>query len=267
LIMLSAKTDSKPKTTRDSFLDGRLTIVQPASGPRTAIDALFLAAAVPAQVGRAHRVLEAGAGTGVVSLAICARVDDAHITGVEVQGELAALARENAALNGFDDRCAIIEADITESGPALKNAGLLRESFDHVVANPPFYTQGRCREASNPQTAKAYSAGQGELEKWIKFLTTMATPRATLTLIHRAEALAELLRLLEGRFGGIAVYPLFPREGEPAKRILVQGIKGSRAPVELLPGMVLHKLNGDYTESADEVLRGLAGLTLSKMKK
>ena len=262
--MLSAKTDSKPKTTRDSFLDGRLTIVQPASGPRAAIDALFLAAAVPARMGEANKVLEAGAGTGVVSLAICARVEDAHITGVEVQGELAALARENARQNGFEDRCAIIEADITGSGQELKNAGLLRESFDHVAANPPFYTQGRCREASNPQTAKAYSAGQGELEKWIRFLTTMAAPRATLTLIHRAEALAELLGLLEGRFGGVAVYPLFPREGEPAKRILVQGIKGSRAPVELLPGMVLHKPNGDYTESADEVLRRMTGLNFLK---
>jgi tRNA1(Val) A37 N6-methylase TrmN6 len=259
-----ARSERAAKTTRNSFLDGRLSILQPEKGPRAAIDALFLAAAVPAIEGKAQRVLEAGIGTGVVSLAICARIGDAQITGVEVQGVLAALARENARQNGFEDRCAIIEADITGSGQELENAGLLRESFDHVAANPPFYTQGRCREASDPQTAKAYSAGEGELDKWVRFLTTMAAPRATLTLIHRADALPELLGLLEGRFGGIVVYPLFPREEEPAKRILVQGIKGSRAPVELLPGMVLHKPNGDYTELADAVLRGMTGLNFRK---
>ena len=264
MIMLSARTDPSQQTSRDSFLDGRLTIVQPASGPRAAIDALFLAAAVPAEACKAQKVLEAGAGTGVASLALCARVKDTHITGVEVQPELAALARENARLNAFEDRCRFIEADLTGGTGELENAGLVRESFDHVAANPPFYTRGRCREAADPQAAKAYSADSGDLEKWVRFLTTMAAPRATLTMIHRAELLGRLLALLEGRFGAVAIYPLFPREGAPAKRILVQGFKGSRAPVELLPGMVLHKPNGDYTDAADAVLRAMAGLTFRK---
>ena len=262
--MSSARTDFAARTTRNAFLDGRLTIMQPESGPRAAIDALFLAAAVPAVAGKAQKVLEAGVGTGVASLAICSRVSDAHITGVEVQPELAALARENARLNAFEDRCRIIEADITGGAQELEDAGLVRESFDHVAANPPFYTRGRYREAANPQTAKAYSAGQDDLEKWIRFLTSMAAPRATLTVIHRAEMLGALLKLLDGRFGAVALFPLFPHQGAPAKRILVQGIKGSRAPVEVMPGMVLHKQDGAYTKEADAVLRANAGLALRK---
>lgn len=260
--MLSAKTNPAPETTRDAFLDGRLTIKQPASGPRTAIDALFLAAAVPAIAGKKQRVLEAGAGTGVASLALCARVGDAQLTGVEVQPGLAALARENARLNNFSERCRIIEADIMAPAHVLEDAGLVRESFDHVAANPPFYASGQHREAADPQVARAYGAKPGDLEKWVRFLAAMAAPRATMTMIHRAEMLGELLALFEGRFGALAVYPLFAREGAPAKRILVQGIKGSRAPVELFQGLILHKPDGDYTETADGVLRAMAGLSL-----
>ncbi len=258
----NATPEIKQDTTRDAFLDGRLTIVQPASGPRAAIDALFLAAAVPVETGREQSVLEAGAGSGVVSLAICARVEDARITGVEIQPELAALARENAALNGFADRCRIIEADVTGGADELERAGLVRESYDHVAANPPYYTPGRHREAADPLTAKAYSAEQGDLRKWVGFLATMAAPRASVTMIHRAECLGQVLALMEGRFGALAVYPLYPRDGAPAKRILVQGVKGSRAPLQLLPGMVLHETNGDYTGAANAVLREMAGLKL-----
>ncbi len=167
--MLSARTEFPAKTTRNAFLDGCLTILQPESGPRTAIDALFLAAAVPALAGKAQRVLEAGMGTGVASLAICARIEDALITGVEVQPELAALARENARLNAFEDRCRIIEADITGGAQELEDAGLVRESFDHVAANPPFFTQGEVREGSDPSIARAYIAQDGYLEKWVRF--------------------------------------------------------------------------------------------------
>jgi tRNA1(Val) A37 N6-methylase TrmN6 len=56
------------------------------------------------------------------------------------------------------------------------------------------------------------------------------------------------------------VYPLFPKQGVPAKRVLVQGVKGSRAPLELLQGMVLHQADGSYTQEADFILRDGAGL-------
>ena len=98
------------------------------------------------------------------------------------------------------------------------------------------------------------------MEIWVRFLTSMTAPRGTLTLIHRAEALDELLGLLKGRFGALAVFPLFPKQGTPAKRVLIQGIKGSRAPLEMLPGMVLHEADGSYTDPANHILRGGAGL-------
>ena len=258
--MSSARSDPASRTTCDAFLDGRLTLRQPRKGPRAAIDALFLAAAIPADEGQAHSVLEAGTGTGIASLALCSRVNDCLVTGIDVQRELLALAQENVRRNNFEDRITLVEADITASGDSFEAAGLARESFQHVAANPPFYASGEAREQADPSTARAYTAQPGDLEKWVRFLVSMAAPRGTLTLIHRTDTLEELLSLLKGRFGALVIYPLFPKKGAPAKRVLVQGIKGSRAPLELLQGMVLHEADGSYTQEADLILRDGAGL-------
>ena len=252
------------EVTRDAFLDGRLAVRQPKSGPRAAIDAVFLAAAVPVVPGSAQRVLEAGTGAGVASLMLCARADDVQVTGVEVQAVLAKLARENAALNGMQDRLHVIEADVTSPWIRLEEAGIARESFDHVAANPPYFTNDAVRRRADQRTATAYSFGADALEKWVRFLTTAVAPRGTVTLIHKPQALPMLLELLEPRFGALRVFPLFPASGAPASRVLVQGTKGSRAPLELLPGMVLHQSDGRYTSDADAVLRGARALKLNR---
>lgn len=253
--MSSALTDVSLETTSDAFLNGKFTLLQPANGPRAAIDALFLAAAIPAVKGSSQSVLEAGTGTAIVSLALCSRVDDCQVTAVDIQSDLLLLAQENVRQNKFDGRITLVEADITGAMDTLETVGLERESFDHVAANPPFFTAGEVRVQADPSTARAYTAQPGDLEKWIRFLTSMVAPKGTLTLIHRADALEELMALLKGRFGALVVYPLFPRQGVPAKRVLVQGIKGSRAPLEMMPGMVLHKPDGSYTDEADFILR------------
>lgn len=249
------------ETSCDAFLDGRFKAYQPLNGPRAAIDALFLAAAIPARAGGRETVLEAGLGVGVASLALAARVSDARVTGVEVQPGLCSLARENIALNGMDERIAVVEANLASSPGILKDAGLVPGSFSHVAANPPFLTRGHARVSPDRSIAKAHAADEGALEDWIKFLTRMAGKRASLTLIHRADALDTLLGLLKGKFGGLTVFPLFPRAGAGATRIIVCGTRGSRAPLELARGMVLHRADGGYSDEANAVLRDGEPLT------
>ena len=164
-------------------------------------------------------------------------------------------------------RFTAIRADITAPAKVLAAAGLLRESYDHVIANPPFHAEGAVRAAPEPARATAHVMGPGDLAKWVRFLTAMAAPQGRLTLIHRAECLGELLGLLQGRFGDVAVFPLFPKAGGPATRIIVQGRKGSRAGLRLLPGLVLHEAEGAYTAEAESVLRDGAALPLVAPKR
>ena len=246
----------KPGTTTDDFLGGRIQIVQPKSGHRAGSDAVFLAAAVPVEKGA--RVLEAGAGVGVAGLCLLARLPMLEVTAVEVDQDLCALARENAGRNGFADRFTAIEADVTAPAKLLRTAGLVREGYDHVIANPPYFAEGAVRAAPEPARAVAHVMGHGQLGRWVRFLTTMAAPKATLTLIHRPEYLGELLGLLQGRFGDVAVFPLFPKAHEPATR-------DHRARAQRKPGR-LASLAGPCAARRDGRLYGGSGRDPSRRR-
>ncbi len=251
------------ETTEDAFLGGALRIRQPRSGHRAGLDAVFLAAAVPVAQGRPQRVLEAGAGTGLVSLAIACRAPHVHVTGIERAAELTALAEANAAANGLADRVTFVTGDVTRPLSKLAPLGLEPEGYDHVVANPPFAAEGSVRLSPSPGRRAAHAMAPGELERWVRFLAAVAAPGGRLTMIHRPEALPALLAALGSRFGGIAVFPLFPRPGVPAHRILLCARKGSRAPLSLLPGMVLHESDGRWRPEAEAILRAPRALEIA----
>ncbi|GFO82968.1 MAG: methyltransferase [Methyloceanibacter sp.] len=250
----------RPETTADAFLGGRIDVVQNKAGHRAGSDAVFLAAAVPAKGGES--VLDAGAGAGTAGLCVLARVPEANVTAVEIDEAQCALAKTNAVRNGFEARFRAIAADLTAPSKVLGQAGLIREGYDHVMANPPFYAEGSVRAAPDASRAAAHVMPQGELERWIRFLATMAAPKGSLTLIHRAGQLGSLLEALKDRFGDLAIFPLFPRPEAPAGRVIVRGRKNSRAGLRVLPGLVLHEAGGAYTKEAEAVLRGGTALSL-----
>jgi tRNA1(Val) A37 N6-methylase TrmN6 len=239
--------------TCDAFLAGRILVRQPRTGFRSGLDAVFLAAACAARDG--DRVLEAGCGAGAASLCLLARRPGAHVTGVEIDPDLAALARDNAEENGVSAAFEVIAADVASSWSELEGRGLLRESYDHVMANPPFFSHARSRVSANPGKHRARAMSEGGLEAWIRFLAAAAKPSGRCTMIHTAEALPELLAALEWRFGGLRIAPLYPKADAPAIRVLVSGIKGSRAPIAIAPGVILHEGDGTPTAAAQAILR------------
>ena len=240
-------------TTTDDFLGGRLKIVQPKSGHRAGSDAVFLAAALPALPG--ERILDAGAGVGVAGLCALTRCPLIHVTAVEIDAWLCGLATENAVSNGVTERFCALNADVTAPAKRLAATGLKREDYDHVMANPPFYAEGSVRPAPDAGRAVAHVMAPDELETWVRFIVTMTAPKGMVTMIYPADRLGDLLPLIERRFGAIAVFPLFPKAGEAATRVIVQGRKGSRAALRLLPGLVLHRPGGGYTDEVEAVLR------------
>jgi len=243
------------QTSIDAFLDGRFTLEQPRRGPRAAMDALLLAAIVPCFEDKSERVLDAGCGCAPIALSIATRYPLVHVTGVEREREMVALARRNVAHNEVEKRINIIEADLVRPLGELPAEGLEPQSFDHVVANPPFYRHDESRGCKDEHKSAAHRLQQGDLAHWLRFLTAMAAPKAVLSLIHRPETLPELLELCKGRFGGLKIVPVYSSPHGAAIRILLQGIKGSRAPLCLLPGLVLRDEEGQYNPQIEAVLR------------
>jgi len=227
-------------TTLDAFLGGRLMVAQPARGYRAGLDPVLLAASVPARRGQS--VLELGCGVGVASLCLAARVAGLRLTGLELQADYAALARENAARN--DAALEVLEGDVAAMPPALR-----QRRFDHVIVNPPWFDRAASVAAQEP----GREAGLGEavpLETWIAAAARRLVPRGRLSLVHRAERVPDILMALAGRLGSIELLPLAPRAGRDAHLVLVRARKDGRAPFRLHAPVVMHE--GDRHEGDHE---------------
>lgn len=237
--------------TTDAFLGGRLVVRQPAAGYRAGIDPVLLAAAVPARAGES--VLELGCGAGVAALCLGRRVPGIRLAGLELQPDYAALARENAAANGIP--LEVLDGDIARVPAALRE-----RSFDHVLANPPYYR----RETRTPAGNGGRETALGEatpLADWVEAGMRRLRPGGRLTVIQRADRLPDLLAALGERQISCHVLPIAPREGREATRVILAAVKGGRAPFRLAAPLVLHqgaahlRDGEDYTAPVQAVLR------------
>lgn len=246
--------------TEDGFLGGRLRLRQPATGHRAGHDAILLAAATEARPGQ--RIADFGAGVGAAGLALARRVGGIELVMVEIDPALAALAAVNAAANGIEARAVML--DVGASAAAFADAGLAPDSFDGVLMNPPFNDGLRQQASPDPARRVAHAAMAATLEGWIHAARRVLKPGGALTLIWRAEGLADALAALARGFGSVAVLPVHGKDATPAIRILVRAIKGGRAPLRIYPGLMLNEQAGAPTPQAQALLSGAAVLPLAQ---
>jgi len=241
------------EVTDDAFLGGRVQVWQPAHGFRAGLDSVMLAAAVTASPRQ--RICDLGAGAGVVSFCLAARVGELHITGVEIERGLAELAHANAARNNaapFE----VVVADVLKRPRMLES-----QSFHHVMTNPPFHSTERGTRAPKADKARATSAPARELVDWLRFARALARPKGWVTAILPPEQLSPALAALSPEGKGVEVIPLWPKAGADAKRIIIRTRMNSNAGLRLLPGLVLHDADGSPSAAAEAVLRHGAALT------
>jgi tRNA1(Val) A37 N6-methylase TrmN6 len=255
-IVIRSSSPIRSETSEDALLGGRVRLRQPKRGYRVAVDPVLLAAAVPARTGA--RVLDAGAGVGAASLCLASRLPGVAIDGLELQSGLAALARENAAINGMESRFRVIEGDVADPPEALA------EAYDHVMTNPPYLPAHHGHPPADDSKRIANRETTADLSAWLDFCLARVRPGGTVTLIHRADRLDEILTHIRGRLGGAVVFPLWLDEAcRDTKRVVVSGVLGDTAPVTMCAGLVLHRADGGFTAEAQVILRDGAALRLA----
>jgi tRNA1(Val) A37 N6-methylase TrmN6 len=236
--------------TDDAVLGGRLRLLQPARGHRAGSDAVLLASAVPA--GDGEHVLDFGAGVGTAGLAVLERVGGTCATLVEIAPDLAELARSNAERNGMAERVRVLTSDVCR---LVADGVVPPDRADHVLMNPPFHDP-HGRRSPDPATARARMAEVGLLDLWCRSAAGVLKPGGSLTLIHRPDALDEILQATARRFGGVWLRFVHPDPARPAVRVLLAGIKGSKAPLRVLPPLMLQGGDGRFSEEAEALHRG-----------
>lgn len=249
--------------TDDLFLGGQLRLRQPRRGHRAGHDAVLLAASTPARPG--VRLVEFGAGVGAAGLCVARRVTGIDLMLVEIDEAAAALARANADANGIKADVAVL--DVGAGADVFAASGLGADSADGVLMNPPFHDAARHRASPDPARQVAHVAAADTLEVWTHAARRVLKSGGRLTLIWRADGLAEVLAALARGFGSIEILPVHPAPHAPAIRVLVSAIKGGRAPMVLHPGLVLLDADGEAGTEVQAILGGTAVTQLATASK
>lgn len=245
------------QTTQDGFLGGRVNLLQPKNGFRSSMDAVFLAAAIPAQ--KTQKILELGCGVGAVLMCLGARISNLKLNGVEIQELYADLAKRNATINS---KANIYCADIQNLPQELQE-----QSFDHVISNPPFYYNNMGTHSKD--IGKNISLREKlSLAEWVKISSKRLKQGGVATLLVGAERLPDILSESTKYFGNIKVKPICSRNDSQANRVIIQMEKGTKGTFLLLPSLVVHKEefhendSKDFTEMAKNILENGCSIEL-----
>jgi tRNA1(Val) A37 N6-methylase TrmN6 len=251
--------DLENELTEDAFLDGKLRLRQPKSGHRAGHDAMLLAAATAARPG--DRVVDLGAGVGAAGLAVAKRVTGINLALVEIDERLADLARGNAVFNAIAAETIVL--DVTSSADAFASAGLSPDTVDVVLMNPPFNDQARHRASPDRAREVAHVATAATLDGWIHAARRILKSGGALTMIWRADAIAQLLAALDRGFGGLVVLPVHADAASPAIRVLLRAVKGAKAPTRIQPALILNDQSGRPVQKVQDILEGKGLLPLA----
>lgn len=232
--------------TNDYLLNKKVRILQPVDGYRASSDAVLLASLIE-NIKLSDTILDVGSGTGAVSLCLAYRFPENHITGLEIQPQLADLAKQSADINNFAN-LVYYQADIRQ-----KKLPVSPCFFNHVITNPPYSEHDR--PSPNLSKALAHNHTDFTLNEWLKFCLKMLKPFGKIYLINRVEAIDEILNTFSKRAGGIKIIPVYSKPGQQAKRILISAQKDSKAPTVICPPFYMYNSDGTYTRAADEILR------------
>ena len=240
--------------TEDYLLNKKVKIFQPQDGYRAAIDAVFVASLIDETIIKPNStVLDVGSGTGAISLCLAHRLQNQNIciTGIDIQPELVELSNMSAKANGFENFLNYEICDIRHK-TTLK-AG----SYDIVITNPPYSDH----DMPSPKESKklAHNHQEFDLTRWLTFSLKMLKPKGYIALINRTEALNEILSAMYNKAGNIRILPLYSKQNQPAKRVLILAQKGSRGLTSILPPLYTHNTDGNYSEQAEQILRGAKG--------
>ena len=237
--------------TNDYLLDKKVDILQPINGYRASSDAVLLAAFV-SQNKEGCRILDVGSGTGAVSLCLAHRLQSLapQIDGFEIQSDLVELSNLSAQKNKFIN----VEFHNVDIRAGFTNSKFSFCSYDAVVTNPPYSDHDM--PSPNLSKATAHNHQNFNLTEWLKFCFKMTKPFGKIYVINRAEALQEICAVAGKQAAVVEIMPIYSKQKQQAKRILVCLQKDSKTPCKILEPFITHDDKGNYTAKAQKILRG-----------
>jgi tRNA1Val (adenine37-N6)-methyltransferase len=240
--------NSNQNETRDTILDGSITLIQPRHGYRFSVEAILLGRF--ARASTRDRVLELGAGCGVVSIMIAALHRPREVIALEIQPQLVEMIARNAEINGLESMHAVC-ADLRQK----KMKGVESASFDLVVANPPYRAVAAGRE--NPDRGRRVARGESAalLADFVAAARRYARTGGRVAFVFTARRSAELISAMRSKqLEPKRIRWVHPQIARPASVILIEARVGGGIEVAIEPPLILYERPGIYTPEARALL-------------
>jgi len=220
----------RPGECIDSFMDGRLKLIQSKDGYRFSIDAVLLAEFVTIRQGDV--IVDLGTGCGVIPLILLLTKWVGYSFGLEIQEELASQAARNVHLNGFDDKMRIVLGDI-------KNPPIAAESADVVICNPPYRQIKSGRINPDPRRAIARHEIMASIDDILSATRSVLRKKGRFALIYSSTRLADILaRMRRFSLEAKRLQIIYPDLNSGAKLVLVEAILGGRPGLKIGPPII-----------------------------
>jgi tRNA1Val (adenine37-N6)-methyltransferase len=231
---------------------GNIRVIQN-KGYGYGVDAVLLAAFAAGETGArgirsGARIADLGTDCGIVAFILTHKVRGSVLTGIEKREEAAARASEAAVMNGLEDRVRIITADINDVSDSEEFADL-REAFDAVVSNPPYFRRNSAIPSASDDRYTARHETTADIGDFARTAAFMTGNGGSFYLVHRPDRLADIFTALrENGFEPKEMQLVVPSPGEPANIVLIHAVRGAGAELRMLPELAVHTEDGGYTE-------------------
>jgi len=232
---------------------GIVSILQPKKGFRFTLDSLLLADFC--RIKPRDRILEPGAGTGIISLLLAKKFSSARFVAVEFEVQSFSLLCVNIERNGLVDNIVPVDRDLRNL-----NRSIAPDTFDVIVANPPYTKSGTGRASPSPERQRARHDHASSLDAWLN-LKSLLKNRGRYFLVFPAGRGAEILSLLrKHELEPKRIRTVHPTRNKPASLLLIEAVKGSGMGLEIVPPLIVHEAGGSYTDE----MKGIYGISVLK---
>lgn len=225
----------------DDLERGGLRLIQHRDRFCFGVDAVLLSWFARASAG--ENVLDLCTGTGVVPILMTAKTAARHFTGLEIQQEVADMARRSVSLNGLEDRVDIICGDVKEASHIFGGA-----SFQALTVNPPYMAGGSGLVGGDYSKAVSRHEILCSLEDVIREGVRVLEPGGRLYMVHRPYRIGDIIRLMQKyRMSPRRMCLVYPKLSQEANLVLIEGIRGGNTQVRVEPPVILFDESGKET--------------------
>lgn len=224
-----------------------LKIIQDEEGFCFGIDSILLSDFAKG-IKKGAKVLDLGTGTGIIPILLCGKTDLEKVIGVEIQEEVAKMAKRSSKLNNLEDKFEVINENILNLKNIFKN-----QSFDVIVSNPPYKKKNT--GVINENTKKIISRHEitANLEDFIKVAKDLLKDKGEFYMVHRPERLVDILSLMrQNKIEPKVLRMVFSSEKKEPKLVLIKGIKNAKSFLKVEKNLYIYDENGNYT---NEILK------------